>query len=84
MRTQRETDLEDEVKRLTAERDKYQDLYRAESKAWHVAQARVDELEGVGRELINALDDERISDLTHLYERLDGLLAIKALEGEVK
>ena len=47
-------------------------------------QARVDELEGVGRELINALDDERISDLTHLYERLDGLLAIKALEGEGK
>jgi len=47
-------------------------------------QARVDALEGVGRELINALDDERISDLTHLYERLDGLLAIKALEGEGK
>ena len=41
-----------EIERLTAERDHYKGMYKAESKAWHIAQARVEDAEFIIRGLL--------------------------------
>ena len=88
MRTQRETDLEDEIERLTATREECERQFQEKLADNIRLQARVDELERLYREELMesyyTLGGTRQARYSGPEEYADAIIRSEALEGEVK